>query len=1180
MKRTVDAFLMQQFHYLLIVWIILQSVVTAQDPQQVAPTDPLPAHEQQKMFHLPPEFEIQLIVDEPSIGQPMNLNFDAAGKLWITHSVEYPYPVDGENVQPRDERFGKPTSHAPQDRVTVVEGIDLNGKPKKVWDYAAGLNIPIGITPVYRGALIYSIPNIELYQGTDPQNLSRTKLFGPFGNVDTHGMTNSFIRWIDGWVYACHGFRNDTTISGSDGNMLNMNSGNTFRFREDGSSVEQFTWGQVNPFGLTFDPWGNLYSADCHSMPLTLLIRGAYYSSFGKPHDGLGFGPNMINHSHGSTGICGPVYYAADHFPDEYRENLFLCNPVTGRVHRDALKDIGSTRLVESQPDFITCDDPWFRPVDLKLGPDGALYIADFYNAVIGHYEVPLEHPSRDRTHGRVWRVVYTGEKPGSNATDGQVPEAVVSKEQELDVSSLGLMPNLTMMSSEDVVRYLGDNNLTLRMLATNELLDRDTNQAATLVLEQLQLETSPEFRTHAIWILARSNHMSDELMQRFYDDESPVVRTHLARQMGEQSVWSEQNRAVMLRLLSDSNSFVKRATAEATGLHPNLLSFTPLMETLATTTAEDTHLIHTLRIALKLHLQDPEILSQLHIAEFSPTEKTELIGILQAIPTANSAKVLSEVIDFSTINSQLPAIGHLIKYGANEIIEALAVQLHLTLKDDLATQVQLLKLMAHKNSLLQAPPVRDWAIDVTKKLLNNLSDNITWTETSAKSTWTTQARTSADGQSNLFWSSLPLGETSTGMLRSGAFSLPKQLTFDIAGHCGFPDKPTHGNNRVILRDAVTRQILEQVQPPRHDTAQRITWNFDNVSNRMCYFELIDGDDANAYAWLAIGRFSVDALNPVLDQGSDEAVELVRVFNLKELHPDLQESVKNVKATRQSRHVAGQSLLALFPDPRLSALLQVAQLPSADEAFRHQVFALISTREAEPIEAMLGKAVNLLSDVEQSAIIETLLTNQTGAETLLQLLETGKLSPRHLVNPIIQEKLLAAQLREGTARISTLLQQVPPQNALVEARIKHASEFFTNSQSNAELGQLLFKKHCAVCHKIGSEGNIVGPQLDGIGRRGIERVLQDVLDPNLNVDAAFRQTTLALENGRVLTGLLRRMEGDQLVFADQKGKEFSVSKAEIETQQQSTLSLMPANLIESLTETELNNLISYLLQQR
>src|SRR5207249_3760148 len=122
-----------------------------------------------------------------------------------------------------------------------------------------------------------------------------------------------------------------------------------------------------------------------------------------------GFAPQICTHSHGSTAIAGMVYYAAENFPAQYRGNTFVGNVMTCRINRDSLIEHGSTRIAREEPDFLSSDDPWFRPVDLQLGPDGAIYVADFYNRIIGHYEVPLDHPGRDRERGRIWRIAYHG---------------------------------------------------------------------------------------------------------------------------------------------------------------------------------------------------------------------------------------------------------------------------------------------------------------------------------------------------------------------------------------------------------------------------------------------------------------------------------------------------------------------------------------------------------------------------------------------------------------------------------------------------------------------------------------------------------------------------------------------------------------------------------------------------
>ncbi len=233
------------------------------------------------------------------------------------------------------------------------------------------MNIPIGILPYGEGAIVFSIPNLLYLRDTDGDGVcdQRDHVLGPFDTSrDTHGMVNALRQGPDGWIYACHGFSNQSSVAGRDGHRVNLTSGNTFRFRPDGSRIEQFTSGQVNPFGMTEDRWGNLYSADCHSKPLTCLVRNACYPSFGRPDDGLGYFPSMMDHLHDSTAISGICLYDADQFPAEYRDQFYSGNVMTSRINRDECIQRGATVLAKQTTDFLTSDDPWFRPVDIRLG--------------------------------------------------------------------------------------------------------------------------------------------------------------------------------------------------------------------------------------------------------------------------------------------------------------------------------------------------------------------------------------------------------------------------------------------------------------------------------------------------------------------------------------------------------------------------------------------------------------------------------------------------------------------------------------------------------------------------------------------------------------------------------------------------------------------------------------------
>lgn len=541
-------------------------------------------------FVLPEGFEVTLFASEPDITKPINMAFDEKGRLWVTQSSEYPIAA-GQG--------------AGKDRITILEDTDGDGKADKIQDFANDLNIPIGIIPVKGGAIAYSIPNVYKLLDTDNDGKAdqREVLLGPFEHKDTHGMVNNLFRGFDGWIHASHGFSNISTVAGKDGNAIKMVSGNTFRFKADGSRVEKTTDGRINPFGSDYDEMGYHYSADCHTLPIYQLIWGGNYTQWGKKEPNMGFAPTMMDYGLKSTALSGLVYYTDDQFPEEYRNSFYSGDVVTCRISRNTMEFNGSTPKAIPQDDFLVSKDPWFRPVDIKIGPDGAMYVADFYNRIIGHYEVPLDHPGRDRVSGRIWKITYKGKT-----------------RKPVDWSKA---------SQEELITGIGNSILQIRMVATDELVDRFGKEAVPALTKMVENKnTRPEQLIQVLWALYRLDALSDKTLQYSLKHPDRKVRLHAYKILSNYGQHSEKQFDKAISDLTDSDPHVQRAAAEFLSLHPNPKAYKKLVELHSKIPEYDTHLAYTMLMALSNHFQEKEIL-QLAMKENWDEKQAKVVALV-----------------------------------------------------------------------------------------------------------------------------------------------------------------------------------------------------------------------------------------------------------------------------------------------------------------------------------------------------------------------------------------------------------------------------------------------------------------------------------------------------------------------------------------------------------------------
>ncbi len=375
-------------HLLITVGLLccLSSLAHAQrDLKDIPPPDP---ELERETFILPEGFEVNLFAADPQIAKPIQMNFDPQGRLWIVSSHTYPQILPGDKAN---------------DRVLILEDADGDGVSDSTTVFADGLLIPTGVEPGDGGAYVAASTELLHLKDTDGDGKADTRriVLSGFGTEDTHHILHTF-RWgPEQLLYMKQSIYIHSHIETPWG-VKRLNAGGTWRFRPETWKLNVFDRGLVNSWGLDFDDYGTTFATDgAGGEGINYVVPGAsFLTAFGAARIMHGLNPGSPKH-------CGLEIVNGRHLPDDWQGNL-LTNDFRGhRVCRFVLTEDGSGFYSQEQQEVIKSDHVAFRPIDIKMGPDGAIYIADWYNPIIQHGEVDFRDPRRDHTHGRIWRVTY-----------------------------------------------------------------------------------------------------------------------------------------------------------------------------------------------------------------------------------------------------------------------------------------------------------------------------------------------------------------------------------------------------------------------------------------------------------------------------------------------------------------------------------------------------------------------------------------------------------------------------------------------------------------------------------------------------------------------------------------------------------------------------------------------------
>lgn len=492
---------------------------------------PLSVAEALKKFHTPDDLVIEAVLSEPEIGQPLFIDFDERGRMWVLNYKQYPTPA-GLTAVSRDKYLRAvydkvpppPPHHYPgRDKITIHEDTDGDGKYDKHKTFVDGLSIAVSFARGRGGVFVMNPPYLLFYPDADQDDVPDSDpevLLEGFGIEDSHSVAAN-LRWgPDGWIYASQGSTVTGQIKhyGSKEKPVHSMGQLIWRYHPETRQYEIFAEGGGNTFGVEIDSKGRVYSG--HNGGDTRgfhYVQGGYYQkSFGKHGEltnpyAFGYFEAMGHHSVPRFTHTYVIYEGAA-LSAKYAGKLFGVGPLQSEVVISDVQPQGATFVTKDIDRAVTSDDPWFRPVEIKVGPDGAIYVADFYEQRIDHASHHQGRVTPDT--GRIYRL--------------RAPEAEPT--QPDDYSKLSALELLEVLKHE---------NKQHRQVAMRLLGDLHDSSIVPTLNSRL-FEADGQLALEYLWALNLSGGFDEELAARTLQHQDPFVRTWTIRLLCDDHIVSD----------------------------------------------------------------------------------------------------------------------------------------------------------------------------------------------------------------------------------------------------------------------------------------------------------------------------------------------------------------------------------------------------------------------------------------------------------------------------------------------------------------------------------------------------------------------------------------------------------------------------------------------------------------
>ena len=547
---------------------------------------------------LPEGFSARLVVSEPLIRQPVAIEFDDRGRLWVMQYLQYPNPAGLERVKvdrfsrTKYDKVPEPPPKGPkgEDRLTIIEGgIGLGATPtalsgregekdgkentptqsrgRATRDFLSNLNLASAFQFCHGGVYVLNPPYLLFYADKNRDDIpdgDPEVLLTGFGMDDAHSVANSLTWGPDGWLYGCQGSTVTANIRG-----IEFQQG-VWRYHPRLKEFELFCEGGGNSWGLDFDDDGNLlYSTNHGGFVMLHGVQGAYlWKSFGKhgelhnPHAYGYFDHVPHQNFFGGHVTVGGIVYRGDAYPEKLRGKYIAGDLLGHGVYWHDIEPRGTTFQTKHGGELLVANDTWFATSDVSLGPDGCVYVADWHDKRTAH---PDPDADWDRRNGRVYKIEYTGATP--TALSGR--EAAKDGNKDTPTQSRGRatqeIPDFSKVSSDDLIKLLFSKNHWLATRARRILGEkRDAN--VFLPLEKIIAESRDEHDAlKALWALDVSGGFSEPLGCELLDHQSPLIRRWVVRLLGDPKRVTAETATRLRKLAAEDDSPLVRSQLACT---------------------------------------------------------------------------------------------------------------------------------------------------------------------------------------------------------------------------------------------------------------------------------------------------------------------------------------------------------------------------------------------------------------------------------------------------------------------------------------------------------------------------------------------------------------------------------------------------------------------------------------